>query len=253
MSVSTLATATTPERLSVVELGLRIRNERVSRGYSLDLLAERSGVSRSMLSAVERGTKAPTVVVLDRIAAGLDLSIERLVEPARSARVVVLRSADQEVERDPSGWERRTVAPLLPGGGELELLRMTIDSGVNAGQFAPHAAGAREYVVVERGSLLLTLDGTPHLLHAGDSVHYDADCDHGFANPADTPCVYYLAMEHSAGRSRRAFRLAHSVEAAAARGPRLIRVAGRQSVPRSTRAPRQPVNQRKLALVSDAP
>jgi transcriptional regulator with XRE-family HTH domain len=236
----------------MVELGLRIRNERISRGFSLDLLAERSGVSRSMLSAVERGAKAPTVVVLDRIAGGLALSIERLLEPARAARAVVLRSADQKVERDPSGWERRIVAPLRPGGGELELLRMTIHPGVDAGQFPPHASGAREYVVVERGSLLLTLDGTSHLLHAGDSVHYDADCDHGFANPAETPCVYYLAMEHNAGRSRRAFRLAHSGEPAP-RGPRLVRAVGRGVISHVLRpAPRAP-NRRKLALVSDAP
>ena len=252
MSVSTLAAVATPERLSMVELGQRIRSERISRGYSLDLLAERSGVSRSMLSAVERGAKAPTVVILDRIAAGLGLSIEVLVGPERTARVIVLRSADQEVERDPSGWERRIVAPLLPGGGELELLRMTLDPGVDAGRFAPHTHGAREYVVVERGSLLLTLDGSPHLLHAGDSVHYDADCDHGFANPADTPCVYYLAMEHSAGRSRRAFRLAHSAEAGPHR-PRLIRAVGRQPVPRTSRPAHPGSNQRKLALVSDAP
>jgi transcriptional regulator with XRE-family HTH domain len=251
MSVSTLAPVTTSERLSMVALGQRIRSERVSRAYSLDLLAERSGVSRSMLSAVERGAKAPTVLVLDRIAAGLDLSIERLVEPARGTRVTVLRSADQEVERDPSRWERRIVSPQLPAG-ELELLRMTIHPGVDAGQFAPHASGTREYVVVEHGSLLLTLDGTPHLLHAGDSVHYDADCDHGFANPAETLCVCYLAMEHSAGRSRRAFRLAHS-GAANTLGPRLLRAVGRKPVPRISRPARRPAHQRKLALVSDAP
>jgi transcriptional regulator with XRE-family HTH domain len=248
MSLSTLPAATSAERLSMVELGQRVRSERISRGYSLDLLAERSGVSRSMLSAVERGAKAPTVLVLDRIAAGLDLSIERLVEPARGARVIVLRSAEQEVVRDPSGWERRIVSPRLPAS-ELELLRMTIHPGVHAGQFAPHTPGAREYVVVERGSLLLTLDGTPHLLHAGDSVHYDADCDHGFANPADTPCVYYLAMEHSAGRTGRALRLAHIGEAGP-RGPRLVRAVRREPGPRVAR---RPANQRKLALVSDAP
>jgi transcriptional regulator with XRE-family HTH domain len=251
MPGSTLLAATSTERLSIVELGQRIRSERVSRGYSLDLLAERSGVSRSMLSAVERGAKAPTVLVLDRIAAGLDLSIERLVEPARGARVIVLRSAEQEVVRDPSGWERRIVSPLLPDS-ELELLRMTIHPGVDAGQFAPHAAGAREYVAVERGSLLLTLDGTSHLLHAGDSVHYDADCDHGFANPADSPCICYLAMEHSGGRNRRAFRLAHSGEAAS-RGPRLLRSLRRDAVPRIHRPARRPANERKLVLVSDAP
>ena len=47
---------------------------------------------------------------------------------------------------------------------------------------------------MERGTLRLTLDGTPHTLRAGDSVYYAGDCHHGFANPGREPCVYYLAM-----------------------------------------------------------
>jgi quercetin dioxygenase-like cupin family protein len=50
---------------------------------------------------------------------------------------------------------------------------------------------------MERGTLTLTLDGTPHTLRAGDSIYYAGDCWHGFANPGGSDCVYYLAMEVS--------------------------------------------------------
>jgi transcriptional regulator with XRE-family HTH domain len=191
-----------PTTLDLRRLGERIRLERARRGFSLGAVEARSGVSRSMLSAVERGAKAPTVLVLDRIATGLDTSIARLLGDERVARVVVLRRGEQDVARDPSGWERRILSPVLPGV-EFEFMRTTIGAGVDAGAFSPHAPGSREYLAVERGVLRLTIDGTRYALRGGDSVYYAADCVHAFANPGRVACVYYLAMEVSghAGRA----------------------------------------------------
>lgn len=185
--------------LNMSGLGARIRDERLKRNLGLEELSERSRVSRSMLSAVERGQKVPTVLVLDRIATGLGTSIARLVGEESRSRVVVLHHRDQDLVKDPAGWQRRILSPVLPGV-EFEFMRTTIDPGVDAGDFNPHAPGSREYVAVERGTLRLTIDGTPYLLSAGDSIYYDGDCRHGFSNPGRTPCVYYLAMD-VAGRA----------------------------------------------------
>jgi transcriptional regulator with XRE-family HTH domain len=185
--------------VDLARLGERVRRERGRRRLSLSDLAARAGVSRSMLSAVERGNKAPTVLVLDRIATGLDTSIARLLGEEQAGRVVLLRHGAQEVARDRSGWERRILSPVLPGV-EFELMRTTIGGGVDAGVFSPHAAGAREYLAVERGTLALTLDGVVYTLHAGDSIYYAGDCHHAFANPATRPCVYYLAMDVAGDR-----------------------------------------------------
>jgi transcriptional regulator with XRE-family HTH domain len=185
--------------LDLGALGTRIRGERARRGLSLNDLTARAGVSRSMLSAVERGSKAPTVLVLDRIATGLDTSIARLLGEERAGRVVLLRHGDQEVARDRAGWERRILSPVLPGV-EFELMRTTIGGGVDAGVFVPHAPGSREYLAVERGSLRLTLDGVVHTLRAGDSIYYAGDCLHGYANPSAIPCIYYLAMDVAGDR-----------------------------------------------------
>lgn len=186
--------STTPGELSLEELGRRVHDERLRRGLSLDDLAERSRVSRSMISAIERGAKAPTVLVLDRIATGLGASLARLLSSERRARVLLIRSEDQAVARDASGWERRILSPVLPGV-EFEFMRTTLGPGVDAGEFLPHAPGSREYVAIEKGTLLLTIDGAPYTLEAGDSIYYDGDCLHSFANPGRGPCVYYLAMD----------------------------------------------------------
>lgn len=179
-------------------LGERIRAERRRRELSLDALATRSEISRSMLAAVEGGEKAPTVLTLHRIATGLGTSMSRLLGEEQTERVIVLRQADQVVARDPSGWERRNLAPVLPGV-ELEFMRTTIPPGVDAGVFPPHASGSREYVAVERGALTLTLAGVDYLLAAGDSISYAGDCTHGFANRGDEPCVYYLTLAGGIG------------------------------------------------------
>jgi transcriptional regulator with XRE-family HTH domain len=129
-------------------LGGRIRAERERRGLSLDALSAKARVSRSMLSAIERGAKAPTVLVLDRVATGLNTSLARLLGEERRATLIVLRHRDQKVARDRSGWERRILSPVLPGV-EFEFMRTTLGPRVNAGVFLPHAHGSREYVAIE--------------------------------------------------------------------------------------------------------
>ena len=178
-------------------IGRRLRALRQRRQLSLEALAERSGVSVSMLSTVERGQKVPSILVMGQIATALDTSIGRLVGEA-VPRAIVMRAADQRVMKDPAGIERRGLSPVLPGI-EFELIRMTLPPGVDAGTFPPHRAGSREYLAVETGTLTLTLDGTEYRLDAGDSIYHDGDCEHGYRNDANTPCIYYLAMDVAGG------------------------------------------------------
>src|SRR5256712_9498886 len=167
--------------LDMAGLGARLRMDRLRRRLSLHDLEARTGVSRSMLSEVERGSKVPTVLVLDRIATGLDTSIARLLGEERATRVVVLRRGEHDTGHDPSGSERRTLSPVLPGV-EFELMRTTIPGGVDAGEFAAHAPGSREYLALERGTLRLTIDGAPYTLRRGDSIYYAGDWITTFAN-----------------------------------------------------------------------
>src|ERR1700733_7780028 len=161
--------------LQLTELGERIRGERTRRSLSLEELAGKARVSRSMLSAVERGEKAPSVLILDQIATGLGTTIARLLTSESEGRVVLLRADDQDRAVDPAGWERRILSPVLPKV-EFEFMRTTLSPGVNAGAFLPHNPGSREYVAVERGTLRLTLDGEVYLLKKGDSIYYAGDC-----------------------------------------------------------------------------
>src|SRR5262245_307607 len=90
----------------------RVRALRADLGLTLEVLAARCAVSRSMLSLVERGETSPTAVVLDKIATGLGVPLAALFDDAAAAPCPVSRAADRAPWRDPaSGYVRRNVSP----------------------------------------------------------------------------------------------------------------------------------------------
>ena len=89
-------------------IGRRVRALRVARGLSLEALAARSGVSRSMISVVERGESSPTAVVLEKLGVGLDVPLATLFDTPDATAGPVTRRADQPEWRDSaSGYVRR--------------------------------------------------------------------------------------------------------------------------------------------------
>src|SRR5438309_5572800 len=90
----------------------RVRELRAQRGLSLDALARKSGVSRSMISLIERGESSPTAVVLEKLAAGLGVPLASLFDAPRPSHEPVSRAKDQSQWKDPhSGYVRRNVSP----------------------------------------------------------------------------------------------------------------------------------------------
>jgi transcriptional regulator with XRE-family HTH domain len=94
----------------------RVRALRSEQGMSLDALASKSGVSRSMISLIERGQSSPTAVVLEKLAAGLGVTLPSLFDAAASVAKTfagpVARRDDQAQWRDPdSGYVRRNISP----------------------------------------------------------------------------------------------------------------------------------------------
>jgi len=189
----------------LVGLGRRVQQLRADRGLTLQGLAQAASVSVSMLSSVERGQKAATVVVLARIASGLSVPLAQLVAGPVDRRLVVRRAAEQDVIDEPGGWTRVVLTPVVPGVN-FEWIRSTLPPRCDAGRYPAYAAGSHEYVVVESGHLRLTVGEDVVDLQAGDSVYFAADVVHGYANAATEPCTYYVAaliMRPRAPRSSR--------------------------------------------------
>lgn len=171
-----------------------MRDLRLGLGLTLEALAERSGVSRAMLSKVERGEKNPTLVVAARIAEGLGVPLSRLLGQEERREVVVVPKDRRLVARDPeTGFERQLLSPSFPGRG-VEFVRNVVPEGSTSGEFPPHRRGVEEYVVVEEGRLRAVLGGEERVLEEGDALFFEADVPHRFDNVGEGTCSYYLVI-----------------------------------------------------------
>lgn len=176
----------------------RVRGLRAARALSLDALAERSGVSRSMISLVERGESSPTAVVLEKLATGLGVTMAAMFEARRADRAPagpVVRRRDQPVWRDPaSGYLRRNVSPPdVPQ--PMQIVEV---------EFPPRArvafeSGARDVKIHQQiwmleGTIEITVGGERHRLRDGDCLAMVLDRPTMFHNPTRTPARYVVVM-----------------------------------------------------------
>jgi transcriptional regulator with XRE-family HTH domain len=180
--------------VSSEKLGRRVRKLRRERGLTLEALAERSGVSRAMISKVERGEKTPTLVVAAKIAEGLGVGLSQLLGVEERREVVVVPRDRRMVVRDPeTGFERQLLSPTSGGRG-AEFVRNVLPEGSTSGELPPHRRGVEEYLVVEKGRLRAILAGEEYLLKEGDALYFEADVPHRFDNAGVGECSYYLVI-----------------------------------------------------------
>jgi transcriptional regulator with XRE-family HTH domain len=163
-------------------IGGRVRQRRSERGWTLDQLAERSGVSRRMLVNVEQGSANPSISTLLRISDALGIGLPVLVDVDRSAALRVTRSGHAPVLwRSPSGGRAALVAGTGPPD-VVELWDWTLAPG-DVHHSEPHIAGTRELLLVLSGQIELRAGQATELLGPGDSAAFRSDIAHGYANP----------------------------------------------------------------------
>lgn len=180
--------------VSSEQLGGRVRELRGRRGLTLEGLAEVSGVSRAMISKLERGEKNPTLVVAAKLAEGLGVTLSQLVGMEDRREVVVVPRGSRMTMRDPAtGFERQLLSPAFVGRG-VEFVRNLVPEGSSSGEFPAHRKGVAEYLVVERGKLRAVLGGEEYLLGEGDALYFEADVGHRFDNAGKGECSYYLVI-----------------------------------------------------------
>lgn len=182
------------EEVSSGKLGFRVRKLRRERDMTLNDLAASSGVSRAMISKIERGEKNPTLVVAARIAEGLGVTLSQLAGVEEHREVVVVPRDRRMVMRDPeTGFERQLLSPTFGNRG-VEFIRNVIPEGSTSGEFPPHRDGVEEHIVVEKGRLRAALGGDDYMLEEGDAIYFEADLPHRFDNVGEGECSYYLVI-----------------------------------------------------------
>jgi transcriptional regulator with XRE-family HTH domain len=173
-------------------LSERLRALRRARGWSLEQLAGVCGVSRSMLSEIERNKANPTVGVALAIARALGVSLNELVGTAEADDPlrVIRADNDQYVYRSDDQCRIRTLSPLSPER-ELEFYEIELSPGGEL-RSAPHFTGTREFLTVREGRVRVEVQGRAAALEAGDSIAYPADLPHAIVNDGDRRAIVYL-------------------------------------------------------------
>ena len=176
-------------------LGARLRAEREARGWSLSDLASRSGVSRAMISKVERGAASPTAVLLGRLSGALGLTLSALLARAEGAGAGRLVRADEQARwRDPAtGYVRRQIAPAPGSDLPLDLVGVALPAGAAVEFPAEAYAFIRQVVVVLDGALTVAEGDTNHELGPGDSLEFGPPSPCTF-RAGDAPCSYLVAV-----------------------------------------------------------
>jgi len=170
----------------------RVKQLRGERGWSLDSLSKACGVSRSMLSQIERNQTNPTLAVMFRIAQAFGMSLGQLVEtPGATSNVDVIRAADRAYHyRSDKDCEIRTLSPLHLEK-DVEFYEVTLQPG-GALRSSPHFEGTREFLTVQKGSVRVESAGDAEQLEPGDSASYRADVRHAIVNAGRSAAVIFL-------------------------------------------------------------
>lgn len=170
----------------------RVRVEREDRRWPLADLAERSGVSKAMISKIERGESSPTTAVLARLCAAFGLTLSTFLTRAEGRSGCLVRAAQQPSWTDPeTGCVRTLVSPRA--GGPIEMV--AVDLPANAEMTYPAAMYAvfHQVVWVLAGELVLVEGESAHRLGPGDCLELGSPADCHFRNETDTPCRYLVA------------------------------------------------------------
>lgn len=175
----------------------RIRGERERRGWSLADLAERAGVSKAMISKIERAEASPTAVLLGRLSGAFGLTLSNLLSLAEGSGPRLRRKAEQEQWRDPAtGFLRTAVSP--PGAGPLELVQGELPPGVAISYPAAAYRFISQQIWVLDGALQFHEGETVHDLKAGDCLALAGAADCTFRNTGAVPCRYLVAIARTA-------------------------------------------------------
>lgn len=183
----------TEAALLAAAIGARVRQERQSRRWTLDQLAETAGVSRRMLINVEQGAANPSVGTLLRLSDALGVGLPALVEPPGPKPVKVSRSGQGAVLWHGEAGGRGVLVAGTEPPDVLELWDWTLAPGERHPSEA-HAAGTRELLQVQQGTLLVEAAGRSLILEAGDAIAFPGDEPHEYANDSAAPTRFTLAV-----------------------------------------------------------
>ena len=174
-------------------IGAKVRSERQARDWTLDRLAERSGVSRRMLINVEQGTANPSVTTLLRLSDALGIGLQALVAVPQTKPVKVIRGGEAPALWTGAGGGRGVLLAGTTPPDVLELWDWTLGPGDRHDSEA-HVRGTKEILQVRDGTVTVTVGDQSEVLEVDDAISFASDVPHSYANEGTEPARFSLTV-----------------------------------------------------------
>jgi transcriptional regulator with XRE-family HTH domain len=172
--------------------GIKKRREQL--GISANELAERSGVSRAMVSKIERLEVSPTAVLLGRLCNALGITLSSLIASAEGkSGLPIARASEQPVWRDPATGLLRTMVSPRNTNSHVEIVQVELPTGAQV-HYEPVRNSYDQHLVILQGKLTLVEGEDEVELSAGDCMHSRVDVAHTFANRGRSACKYLVVI-----------------------------------------------------------
>jgi transcriptional regulator with XRE-family HTH domain len=188
--------ATATEQGIEGRIARRLARLRSERGWSLEALAERTGISRATLSRLERSELSPTAAMLGKLCTVYGWTLSRLMAEAETRPANLVAAANQAEWKDPeSGYRRRIVSPPAPGL-RAELVEVRMPAGASVAFDASPIPGLEHHLWMLEGSLTLEVDGSVFHVRAGDCLRYLLAGPTRFQGTGKREARYLVAIVH---------------------------------------------------------
>lgn len=173
--------------------GIKQRREALS--LTVNDLALRSGVSRAMISKIERVEASPTAALLGRLCNALGITLSSLIASAEAAPTVPLSKAKSQLSwRDPETGLRRTMVSPMNTGSRVEIVQLELPASAAVSYERQEVAQYEQHVIVLEGSLTIATEGQQIELEAGDCLYRHVGPGHRFANRTRRVCRYLVII-----------------------------------------------------------
>ncbi len=166
-------------------------------GFSMQVLADKAGISKSMISKIERDEVQPTLEVASRLARALNKTLSEMLHVPQTTQVVFLPRDEQAVWEDAQHIKRRNISPVFEGL-KIEWLQVELPIGASLLKcLSANTPGQEKYILVTKGLLEIKIDQQVFHLKKGDSLYFDPSVPHDFSNAGKAILEYYMVIKHS--------------------------------------------------------
>lgn len=180
-------------------LARNLKHWRTDRGYTLDALAARAGVSRGMIIQIEQARTNPSVGTTVKIADALGISITTLLEYDQGPQVRIVAPGDAVRMWSTEAGSYTSLLVGTEAPGPFEMWDWRLMPGEHS-ESDPHPAGTTELLHVRRGELILVVDGDEHAIPAGASATFEASAAHEYRNDGEEVVEMTMAVVVPSGR-----------------------------------------------------